>query len=312
MDRVRGPVVIAGASGFVGRHVRRALSASAAEIVVVSRSTAALEPGERLAQGDLQDPATLAERLPVGATVINLAYDPHAAHEGNLRLARGLADLCRDTQAARLVHVSTAMVVGLTREREVTESTTCRPVTPYQRTKLAVEDQLHEALRGICPVVVLRPSAVFGSGGLNLEKLVADLRTRTWYENYARACLFAARPMNLVPVETVAASVVFAAAADRAVDDGLYLVADDEAPCNNFRDVEAVIRRELHLSAYPLPRVPLPTALLAATLKAARRLSFDPRTRFSSARLHAAGFVRPVTFDDALVAYAVRRAGEGG
>lgn len=308
MTRMHGPATLVGASGFVGRHVRTALSATTDEVVLVGRAAIPVVPGERFVQGDLGDPAALVEGLPPAGVIVNLAYDPRADHDGNLRLAHGLATLCAKTRATRLVHVSTAMVTGVVRDRPVDESTTCRPVTAYQRTKLAIEDYLRAALRDVCPLVVLRPSAVFGDGGRNLEKLASDLATRPWYENYARACLFGARPMNLVPVETVAAAVVFAATQDRAVDDGLYLVADDEALGNNFRDVEAVMRRAWGLSGYPLPRVPLPTAALTAALRAVGRLSFDPRTRFSSARLLASGFSRPVAFDDALRRYAARRA----
>jgi hypothetical protein len=106
---------------------------------------------------------------------------------------------------------------------------------------------------------------------VNLKKLVTDLTTRPWHENYLRSCLFGSRPMNLVPVETVVAAVLFAATSARAVEDGRYLVADDEAHENNFRDVEAIVRRELQLPDYPIPRLPVPATALTMALKAARR-----------------------------------------
>lgn len=296
-------LVIVGASGFVGAYVRRA--AVAGERIVVSRKALNLLPGERLAQCALDRPDALIGVVPRRSVVLNLAYDAGAGHDANVALADTLAAVCVGVGAERLVHVSTATVTGLVRERWVSESTGSRPVTAYQRTKLAVEERLRDGLRGVCPLVILRPTAVFGAGGLNLRKLVADLKTRPWYENYARACLFGARPTNLVPVETVAAAVVFAAASPSAIHDGVYLVADDESAENNFRDVEAIMRRGLHLPPYPIPPVPLPTSVLTTALRASGRFTLDPRTRFSSARLDSAGFRRPVTFLEALTTYAV-------
>lgn len=298
----RAPLVIFGASGFVGTHLRRLLADWPGEVTLVTRSTIRAEAAERVVQGDLAAPGALAGDLPRGAVVINLAYDAAGGHDANLRLADGLATICASIGATRLVHVSTAMVVGLVDRFPVTEQTTCRPRTPYQRSKLEVEARLRERLADGPPVLVLRPTAVFGPGGLNLRKLVTDLTTRPPYENYLRACLFGSRPMNLVPVETVVASVLFAitAPAGGAVT---WIVADDEVPENNFRDVEDAMRRVLEVRRLPLPVVPVPAAILTGVLKAAGRLSFEPRTTFSSAALTTAGFVRPVTFRDALRDY---------
>lgn len=299
-----GSVAVFGATGFVGRHALPALTASFDEVIAVTRRTFdAPVRGVRVIAGGLGNADSPLSAIPPGTTVVNFAYDATAGYDANIALAEGLATLCSRIGAARLVHMSTAMVAGVASDRLVTESTLSRPATPYQQTKLAVEEHLHRRLRGVCPLVVLRPTAVFGRGGVNLKKLVTDLTTRPWYENYLRSCLFGSRPMNLVPVETVVAAALFAATSARAVEDGRYLVADDEAHDNNFRDVEAIVRRELQLPDYPIPRLPVPATALTMALKAARRLSFDPRTRFSSERLDAAGFRRPVTFGDALVAY---------
>jgi len=304
------PVVVFGASGFVGQHLRPTLDDGATRVVIVSRQPVALSSGETLVQGDLMSPASLAPRLPRGAVVVNLAFDPRGGRDVNVQMADGLAALCAATGAVRVVHLSTAMVVGLVDERPVSETTVCRPRTDYQRTKLEVETRLQSALPTGCPLVILRPTAVFGADGQNLRKLVTDLTTRPWYENYLRLCLFGDRPLNLVPVETVVAAVRFAMASAAAPADGVYLVADDDAPGNNFHDVEQTVRVALGLPAYPCRRLPVPTVVLAALLRLTGRLSFDPRTVFSRARLDAAGFVPPVSFDEALGAYVSRvRAG---
>jgi nucleoside-diphosphate-sugar epimerase len=303
---ITSPLVVFGASGFVGSHVRVALSREPAGVTLVSRGPLDRRAGEQVVAGDLTAPAGLTGVLPARAVVINLAFDPRGGHDANLALADGLARVCDAIESPRVVHVSTAMVVGAATDRPVTETTPCHPKTAYQRTKLDVEHRLREHLGS--RLVVLRPTAVFGAGGLNLRKLVTDLTTRSWFENYMRACLFGRRPMNLVPVETVAAAVRFAAA-DAAVPHGqTWLVADDNATENNFRDVERLLRDALGLSPLPLPVMPVPPALLIGVLQATGRLSFDPRTTFSSAALDAAGFSRPVSFAAAIRTFAAAAA----
>jgi nucleoside-diphosphate-sugar epimerase len=302
-DRV-ATLVIVGANGFVGRHVRRAAADWARDVVLVTRGSIDPSPHERVVRGNLQDPSSFAAQIPKGSVVVNLAYDASAPAETNLAVADGLAAIAEACAAARLVHVSTATVVGPCSDRWITEDTPCRPVTPYQRTKLAIEDRLRARATGAFPLVVLRPAAVFGENGLNLKKLTRDLRTRPFMESYLRACLFGRRAMNLVPVETVAAAVRFAATSPRAIGDGLYLVAADEAPENNFADVEHIVWRGLGLRDRAIAPVRLPGYVLAAALKMSGRYVLNPAARFSSERLRRAGFDPPVSFIEALARYA--------
>ena len=305
-------LVIFGASGFVGRHLasRAAASWDGPTVMVTRRPLRPPAPAVTVLQSGLEDRGALLDRIPPGSAIVNLAYAASAGHDENLALADAVADICVAARAHRLVHVSTAMVVGRCRDRWITEETTCRPVTPYERTKLAVETRLRTRAADVCPLVVLRPTAVFGRGGANLRKLLHDLASRPWLENYLRGALYGARAMNLVPVETVVAAMLFAARADRVPAGETYLVGADEAPENNFRDVEQVLRRARRIAAPPLPPLRLPAGALPLVLRVAGRLSLDPRARFSSARLERAGFVAPIAFADALERYAAEPEGD--
>lgn len=301
------PVVVLGASGFVGRHlVADLVKRWSGPVLVVSRRAPGTGPaGVETIQADLGDPSW-SGRVPTGAAFVNLAWDATGGRDANLALADGVARACAAAHAERLVHVSTAMVAGRARGPWIDERTPCRPVNEYQRTKLDVEARVAARSRDRVGLVVLRPTAVFGAGGLNLRRLARDLLTRPAAENYLRACLYGRRPMHLVPVETVVRVVEFAAREARAIVDGVYMVSADAAPSNNFADVERVMRGALGLPARRLPPVRLPAGALAFAMRAAGRLSGDPAARFSSVRLDAAGFVPPVMFEAALAAYAAR------
>ena len=303
------PIVIFGASGFLGRHLTsHPTMATTPSYCVSRRSDHQSARHDCFVQGDLRFPDPLIGKLPSGATVVNLAYDWASGHARNLEIADGLLKVARAIRAARVVHFSTAMVAGRVQERWASETTPCHPVTSYQRTKLAVEERLCLGLAGTCPLVIVRPTAVFGSGGRNLEKLTTDLLRRPKYENYLRSCLFGERPMNLVPVETVVAAAHFAVAAPVSQPSTLYIVADDEVEENNFQWVEACLMRALAIPTYRLPRTAASTALLRLALRVVGKSGVSLHLRFSSQSLETAGFKRPVTFLQALHAFAAERA----
>jgi nucleoside-diphosphate-sugar epimerase len=298
------PLVVLGATGFVGRHVlTRARADWTAPIVAVGRRESDEAPPVTAIRADVRDVVALTARMPSDAIIVNTTYALSASAAENLTLADGVADLAARTRSAALVHLSTAVVVGPHAPRLVDEDTSCRPATDYQRTKFEIERRLAARLRGVCPLVILRPTAVFGEGGANLRKLVSDLRFRPAIENYARACLFGRRPMNLVPVETVAAAVLFAASHCEAAPP-VWIVSEDDADENDFRRVAREIRRALGASVPAWPVVPMPLALLSTVQRAAGRRTLPVNVRFSAARLRSAGFVAPVTFIDALARYA--------
>ncbi len=254
--------------------------------------------------GDLGDATFLERAIPQGSAVVHLAYDAQAGADRNFALATRLAEACVRTGVERLIHVSTAVVVGRCDERVVTETTEPKPVTEYQRTKLEIEAIIGRLTRERVPVVTLRPTAVFGPGGANLVKLTDNLHQGPAWKNYLRSSVSGRRSMNLVPVETVVAAIQFALQSARALEDTLYLVSEDDSPGNNFREVERSLQRGLGLTDYPVPRVPVPQACLTLALGMTGRLSLHPRIRFSAARLARAGFVAPITFQEALDRYA--------
>lgn len=299
-------LVVLGASGFLGSNLLRAASATwTGPVVAVSRRALSVPAGVRAITASIADPASFVREVPPGAVVVNLIYGWTAGYEGNLALARDVANLCSAVAAERLVHVSTAGVTGQSGSTWITEATEPRPTSAYQKEKMAVEEWLHAwSDREGHRLVVLRPTAVFGSGGLALRKLAGQLRRRPWPTSYAQSCLFGRRTMNLVPVENISAAILFVAQSDRALVDRLYLVGADEAPENNFHDVERALRRGLGLASYPVPVLPLPSGFLAFVLRRLGRLTVDFNARFSSARLRAAGFEPPLTFAEALERYA--------
>jgi nucleoside-diphosphate-sugar epimerase len=312
------PLVVTGASGFIGRHFLAAAAAAGTPVRALTRGRQAPPAGADGAAprsiawitGDLDDASVWARLLLPGCSVVNLAYAQVAATDAAVAAARAMVEACAAAGVARIVHCSTISVFGRTAGGLIDETTPCRPVDAYGRQKLAIEEALLAADRGACELAILRPAAVFGAGGQALRTLVGSLAGGSPLANYARASLFGRRAMHLVPVETVVAALLFLCARREALHGEVFIVAEDDDPLNNFRDVERALRAALHRPDRRLPPLPLPSGLLGALLRLRGRSELDPYCRYSSAKLRALGFVPPLSFAAALAAQAARLAAE--
>lgn len=173
MAHFRGPLIVSGATGFVGRALCAKLGA---DVVPLSmRSSGWLEA---------------ARSMPLeGATLFHLAARVHETRtpeqqfvHDNVDKTRQLAELAATRGAHRLVFLSTAKIHG--------EESGARPFAPddipapadaYSRSKLAAEVALHEvALRHSLEVVSVRSPLVYGKGAAGNARALMRLADSSW------------------------------------------------------------------------------------------------------------------------------------
>lgn len=298
-------IVLTGASGFIGQHFMRACRDIPIRALTRKQRATPTEDGcVEWIVGDLSAPASWQRLLEPGCTVINLAYPRQSASADAEVATRAMVKACADAGVARLIHCSTISVFGRTSGGVIDENTPCRPLDDYGRKKLLIEHVLRATPAGEVEIAVVRPAAVFGVGGQALHSLRESLSRASRLVNYGRSSLFGCRRMHLVPVEDVVAALRFLCTVSRSVDREVFIVAEDDDPLNNFRDVEAVLMAALHQPGYPFPPLPLPSFLLKGVLWARRRSEIDPSCRYSMAKLRSWGFVPPVGFSQALQGFA--------
>jgi nucleoside-diphosphate-sugar epimerase len=302
-------IAITGAAGFVGQHLLDRLSRGGQSqiraLVHQRRGLAVLDrPSVMAVDGDLLRPESLAGFVPPGGTLVHLAYMRGRSKADNQQVAVHLAEACRQAGVRRLIHCSTAVMADRASQNVITEATPCAPVGDYEITKLAIEEILLERSAGAFEIVILRPAAIFGPGGRNLMKLADDLSRGRHAYNYAKSCLYDRRKMNLVYVGNVAAAIGFLIGVERSLDREVFIVSDDEAPANNFRDVEKVLMDQFGIRDYRLPRVPCPMAVLSLLLRLAGRAQRNPAAVYDGQKLAKAGFKTPYTFQVGLQAFA--------
>jgi nucleoside-diphosphate-sugar epimerase len=300
-------LAISGASGYVGRALVNSFSGmNGWKINALRHSSLGSQnlPNVVDIQGDLLKAESLRQWPGMRSTVIHLAYMWSAGQDANLRATQNLIEACARAGVARLIHMSTAAVIGRAASTWVDEQTLCEPTTEYGQTKLRIEDVIRDgAQRYGFDLVILRPTSVYGPAGLPLQKLCSDLCLSPWTKNYLKSCLFGRRAMNLVHIDNVVAAVRFMAEYPHRFSGETYIVSEDEDVGNNFHDVEAAVRAEFDMGDYPLPLWSFPPWVLSHALRMLKRNIIDPHCRFSSKRIEALGFKAPRTFDDGLKDY---------
>jgi nucleoside-diphosphate-sugar epimerase len=220
-DAATAPVLVTGATGFVGSHVAEAFMRAGVPVRALVRSTSDTRRLERagveLVVASLTDAAALAEAVRGTSAVVHLAALTRAKNEAEYHRvnAEGTAVLARaaarnGSGSRRFVYLSSLAAVGPPHEgRPVRPDDTPRPLTAYGRSKLAGEEVVGgvDSLRSI----ILRAPAVYGP------------RDRDLYQFFRMAALGVLpvptgphRPLQLIHVEDLAEAVLRAATASDA------------------------------------------------------------------------------------------------
>jgi nucleoside-diphosphate-sugar epimerase len=175
-DIPASPILVTGATGFIGARLTAALRAAGAEVRTFGRRPEAVDVA-----GDLRDPSSLVRAVRDCRTVFHLASVVHQRNEaaaaehlgvGREGTAR-LLDAARSAGVESVVFVSSLAVYGSTFPAPVSESDPCQPDTEYGRQKLAAEKLVLDWGAAGRRAVCLRPPMTYGAGCKgNLPRLV--------------------------------------------------------------------------------------------------------------------------------------------
>lgn len=305
-------VCVTGATGFIGSHVLPLLQARGIHVRVLSRSAQTRLAGVDSVQGDLFDPHSLVDFLQGAQVLINLAQPSDVLSDE--QFSQGISNLAQaahESGVGRMLHISTAMVIGVPSTDRVTEQTPGQPKTAYERQKFAAEQILRNELGAEVDFGILRPTAVFGAGGQNLLKLAGDVAHGSAMKRRVLRFLHGKRTLHLVSVQEVAAAIVFLAFVPRPLDGQVFLVAADDEPTNNYQAVDAILAAAMGKPVLTASRM-LPGAVLKFLLRVAGRSQADPRLIYDCTKLRSWGFVPRVDFNVALQEFAEAYMKNGG
>jgi nucleoside-diphosphate-sugar epimerase len=296
-------VCVTGASGFLGRHLVRALQGEPGTMLR-TLSRRGPHDGQTHYRGDLYDAASLRAFVEGAAVLINLVNPADAPDDAaHAKAIRQLADAARQGGVARVLHVSTAVVVGRCDALRIDENTPCRPRTEYEHRKGRAERVLAEHLGSAVDLGILRPTAIVGEGSANLRKLASLIAHGPAWKRQALRMVHGHRQMHLVPVERVVAALLMLASDPRPLAGATFVVGADDDPLNRYQAIDARLGQLLGKPVHGTTPA-APTWLLRFALRMLGRSLCDPRQRFSDAKLAAYGLSAGHSLDAALVAFA--------
>ncbi|MEM6930016.1 MAG: UDP-glucose 4-epimerase GalE, partial [Myxococcota bacterium] len=150
-------IVVTGGAGYIGSHAVFALAEAGHEVVVVDNLArghrAAVDRRAELAVVDLRDTPRIARRLEGAHAVWHFAAssivsesvrEPLVYWDDNVVASLSLLRAMQIAGVNRLVFSSTAATYGIPDVLPITESTPQRPINPYGRTKLAIEQAIQD------------------------------------------------------------------------------------------------------------------------------------------------------------------------
>jgi nucleoside-diphosphate-sugar epimerase len=188
-DFPRGPVLVTGGTGFLGRRIVDRLLAQGRPVAVAGRTKAPdLERrGVRFISASLEDASAMRAACEGMEAVFHVAAKVGVwgkysdFFKANVLGTRAVIEGCKANGVRRLVHTSTPSVVY--NGRDIAGANESLPLTtrcpsPYPLTKAAAEAEVHAANGPHLATVALRPHLIWGPGDPHLvPRLLASARS---------------------------------------------------------------------------------------------------------------------------------------
>jgi len=272
VDRSK-PVLVTGASGFVGSAVMRALLAQGRAVRVLVRPRSDKFNLQNLAverrEGALEDPASLAAALSGCGALYHVAADyrlwvpqPAAMYRANVDGTRALMQAALAEGVERIVYTSSVAVLGLypngTPADETTPSALSDMIGPYKRSKFMAEAIVSDlvATHGL-PAIIVNPSTPIGPGDIKptpTGRMIVEAAS-------GRMPAFVDTGLNLAHVDDVAAGHVLAE--ERGTVGRRYILGGENMSLRDIlgRIARLVGRRPPTISL-PIPAL-MPVAIVA-------------------------------------------------
>ncbi|MFP6576020.1 MAG: complex I NDUFA9 subunit family protein [Pirellulaceae bacterium] len=247
-------ILVAGASGFLGSHVLKALSRHSHEVLALSRRLPEEECCEFIACDLTEDDLPL-EKIRECDAIVNLVGIKRAAGSQGFKkvhvdVTRRLIDAAHNCGIQRFIHIS---VVASRPD----------PRLPYHHTKWLAEEMVRES--GL-DFTILRPAVIYGRGDDMISHLVKMIRFFPVFPVVGRGNSI----LQPVDVRDVAASVVAALEKEIAIGKSYDVVGPERLA------LKEVVRRVAEATGLNLYVLPTPIWLQRLAVSVMNRLSKNP------------------------------------
>ena len=269
-DRDTHPVLVTGASGFIGRHLVHRLIERGRRVSCLVRATSYIDElksaGAELVTGDVTDRASIGRALAVSQAgiVFHLAGLTRALRADDfLRVNAGGVESVATACAACaeppvLVVVSSLAAAGpCAVDRPGVESDSPTPVSAYGRSKLAAERTAVRYAERV-PISIVRPPIVFGAGDRGVLEIFRPIARRGLHIVPGRS----PRRVSLIHVADLVEGLLLAAEKGERLHpkgppgQGVYFMAMDDHP--TYAELGQAIATALGKKRVTIVRLPGP------------------------------------------------------
>ena len=296
-------VIILGSSSFLGGVLLNNISSNLLFKAIVRKLPVDADKYDKKVKWIKLDNinfSSLVKTFEKGDVVINLTYIKDNNRNANINLINDIVDACIYSKISRLIHCSTASVVGDNDTKNINELTPCNPKTTYEKVKMEVEKIVLNSLPKGIDIGILRPTAIVGYGGKHLKKLSNSLIYGNKFINYLKRCILADMPMHLVPACNVVYALMHLALLENNLNGNIFLVSEDRDVNNNFSKVEEILLEALELESTKFPRIFIPKIFQSVLSKILKRNDLNPNRKYVSKKLSEYGFKPTDTVKDAI------------
>jgi len=269
----RKPVLVTGASGFVGSAVVRALLDAGRNVRVLMRPKSDRQNIEGLAVeargGALNQPASLVDALEGCEALYHVAADyrlwlryPHEIYESNVDGTRNIMEAALAAGVTKIVYCSSVATLGWhkdgTPSDETVPSTLADMVGHYKRSKFLAEEEVKRLVRlKKLPAVIVNPSTPIGPRDVKptpTGRIIVEAAT-------GRMPAYVDTGLNVVHVDDVAQGHLLAEAKGR-IGERYILGGDNMTLAEILRVIAALVGRKPPKVRIPATAV-WPVALVA-------------------------------------------------
>lgn len=299
--------IVVGASGFIGSYLLDALCGRGCKVIALTRNVRLAKNDSQHVEwvvGNIEDQNIWNKILVNNGILIYLAHSENMQNDNFIKSLSSLADNARAIGLKKIIYCSTASVFGKVNDENITELTRCDPLTIYEKNKLLTEKVLIQKINNQVELIILRPTAVFGCNGKNLNYLLDRVIKKRKLLNYIIRSLYGNRKLNLIYVENLVAVIVHFINSKEKYYSEIYIVSEDDEIINNYVEIEKILLDTIFGSNTKQTKISIPKYVLKIILYCRGRSNVNPYRVYNNKKLLNLGIKKPYSLKDAIIKYA--------
>jgi len=299
-------IAITGGAGFLGLNlVKLLIKNNTYQIVLLARSKKKYQnffegyDGIIFHEGDLLDSKSLNGFLTSDTILINLAYINNKISSNSIATSN-LINAANEANVSQLVHCSSAVVVGFSSNKFITENTPLKPAGIYQLNKVLLEKLFNKNLSSTIPLIIIRPTEILGVENKTIVHKMINRHFKPSIFYKINNFLLLNRRFNLVSVHNVTSAINFLLNKSFTTNRNTFIISDDGDKDNNYKSILNIIE-DFHVEkSFSKNYISLPIFLLEIIFKFFIHHS-PPNRIYSQEKIMKLGFHSKLSISEATI-----------